>query len=131
MGAYLNVHEGPHGIGSRPRANDVGFQAGMTTSNEPGYYEDGGFGIRIENVCIAVEAATPNRFQNKKYLKLDDCTMVPIKTSLINIDLMDGADIEWLNNYHERVRSSIEPIVKEQFPESLAYLYEETRPISK
>ena len=131
VGAYLNVHEGPHGIGTRPRTNDVGFQKGMTTSNEPGYYQEGEFGIRIENVCITVEASTANRFQNKKFLKLDDCTLVPIKTSLINTDLMDNDDIKWLNDYHEKVRTLIEPIIKAHFPESLEYLYEETRPISK
>ncbi len=103
----------------------------MTTSNEPGYYEDGNFGIRVENVCVTIEAATANNFGGKKYLKFDDCTMVPIKTSLINLDLMDTHDVEWLNSYHDRVRALIEPIMQQYFPESVAYLHAETRHISK
>ncbi len=61
VGAALGVHEGPQNIG-RPRAiEETGFQIGMTSSNEPGYYEDGSFGIRIENVCEVVKSATPHR----------------------------------------------------------------------
>ncbi|CAM9376711.1 unnamed protein product, partial [Sphacelaria rigidula] len=48
VGAFLNVHEGPHGIHCRIRPNEQGIKVGMTTSNEPGYYEDGLFGLRIE-----------------------------------------------------------------------------------
>ncbi|CAN0088431.1 unnamed protein product, partial [Phaeothamnion confervicola] len=58
VGAFLNVHEGPQGIHFRLRPGEQGFRLGMTTSNEPGYYENGAFGIRIESVCICREAPT-------------------------------------------------------------------------
>ncbi len=63
VGAALGVHEGPQSISCRSRHNvePTGLQVGMVTSNEPGYYEDGCFGIRIENVCDIVEADTPHR----------------------------------------------------------------------
>ncbi|CEP17829.1 hypothetical protein [Parasitella parasitica] len=61
VGAYLNVHEGPHGIGSRASYNTVPLQPGMVVTNEPGYYEDGQFGIRIENVLAVCRASTPYR----------------------------------------------------------------------
>ena len=57
----------------------------MTTSNEPGYYEEGSFGIRIENVCLTVEASVDHHFNGKKYCAIETVTMTPIKTSLIDI----------------------------------------------
>ncbi len=58
VGSYLNVHEGPFGIGTRKAYADVALAAGNVTSIEPGYYEDGGFGIRIENMAIVREVKT-------------------------------------------------------------------------
>ena len=103
----------------------------MTISNEPGYYEDGAFGIRIENVCITVPTPTPHRFNNKESLAFETVTMVPISVNLINVDLLTEEDLNWLNDYHARVRSAVENDVKELFPEAHEYLLERTRPISK
>ncbi len=62
VGAALGVHEGPQSISVRSRvADETGLQVGMVTSNEPGYYEDGFLGIRIENVCDVVKSDTPHR----------------------------------------------------------------------
>ncbi len=62
VGASLGVHEGPQYISTRSQGDEeAGLQVGMTTSNEPGYYEDGSFGIRIENVCEVVESDTTHR----------------------------------------------------------------------
>ena len=63
VGAALNVHEGPCGIS--PRINHTALEPGMVLSNEPGYYEDGAFGIRIENLLIVKSVETPNRFGDK------------------------------------------------------------------
>lgn len=131
VGAYLNVHEGPQGIGFRLRPNDAGFTAGMTTSNEPGYYEEGNFGIRIENVCICTNAVTANNFNNRKFCTFETVTMTPIKTHLINISMLDDTEIEWLNNYHEKVRKSLVGMMTEYFPESVSYLNKETQPITR
>ena len=131
VGAYLNVHEGPQGIGSRKRENEVGFYEGMTISNEPGYYEDGAFGIRIENVCVTVPAATAYNFGGKKFLQFETVTMTPIKKNLINIDMLTEGEISWLNNYHDIVRRSLSPMMATYFPESVDYLIRETEPIAK
>ncbi|KAG2145177.1 hypothetical protein DEU56DRAFT_195577 [Suillus clintonianus] len=64
VGHFLNVHEGPHGIGTRVAYNSTSLKVGMTVSNEPGYYADGRYGIRIESVVIVREAKTPNNFGN-------------------------------------------------------------------
>lgn len=129
VGAFLNVHEGPQGISFRKRENEVGFYAGMTTSNEPGYYEEGAFGIRIENVCITVEANTPNHFRGKKFCCFETVTLCPIKSTLINKSLLDPADIQWFNDYHKRVRDTLLPHMTTHFPEAVDYLLKETEPI--
>ena len=131
VGAFLNVHEGPQAISFRPRPNEQGFLPGMTISNEPGYYEDGGFGIRIENICITVPAETSNNFLGRKFCKFENATLVPIKTSLIKLDLLEESDINYLNEYHKIVREKLATLMKEFFPESLDYLIQETAPIAK
>lgn len=103
----------------------------MTISNEPGYYEDQNFGIRIENILVTVEASTPNNFMGKKYCKFDELTMCPIKTSLVNIDLLDEKELLWLNSYNARVRHTLDEMMKEYFPEASSYLYSETEPIRR
>ena len=94
VGHFLNVHEGPHGIGVRigqwsssgfePVAdqfpqlivlNNTPLKAGMTVSNEPGYYADGKFGIRIESIVLVREVKTPNNFGDKGYLGFENVTM--------------------------------------------------------
>lgn len=103
----------------------------MTISNEPGYYEDGAFGIRIENVCIAVPHSTPHRFNNKESLAFETVTMVPIHTNLINVDQLTDEELDWLNQYHNNVRQAIEPHIRELFPEALDYLIERTKPLQR
>lgn len=72
----MNVHEGPQGVGTRIAYNDVALVEGMVMSNEPGYYADGKFGIRIENIVVVRRADTPNNFGGKGYLELERVTMV-------------------------------------------------------
>lgn len=76
VGSYLNVHEGPHGIGTRIAYNDVALASGMTVSNEPGFYKDGHFGIRIENIVLVKEVKTLHRFGDRDYLGFEHVTMV-------------------------------------------------------
>eukprot|EP01038_Epipyxis_sp_PR26KG_P016905 gene16905-23198_t len=129
VGAFLNVHEGPQGIGSRKRDNEVGFFSGMTISNEPGYYADEEFGIRIENICITIPKHTKNNFNGKQYLGFETVTMTPIKTDLIDLQICSQSDIDWINSYHQQVRESVLPIMEKVFPESVNYLLEQTEPI--
>lgn len=106
-----------------------GFAAGMTISNEPGYYENGAFGVRIENVCITVPVTTPNNFNDKQYLGFETVTMTPIKLDLVNLEQLSDKEVAWVNAYHAQVRRVLTPGVAEHFPEALAYLVEQTQPI--
>lgn len=101
----------------------------MTISNEPGYYENGNFGIRIENICVSTCAKTPFNFGGKKFLQFEDLTLVPMKTDLINLDMMDNEELAWLNNYHTNVREKLLPLMRETFPESVDYLVAHTEAI--
>lgn len=76
VGSFLNVHEGPQGIGLRIAYNDTPLQVGHVLSNEPGYYADGKWGIRIENVVVTQPADTLHNFGEKGYLKFEHFTMV-------------------------------------------------------
>jgi Xaa-Pro aminopeptidase len=92
VGYFLNVHEGPQGIS---KGNKVKFKEGMIVSNEPGYYENGKFGIRIENLVTVKKV--------KNYYKFKNLTLAPIDKSLIQKELLNNSEIEWLNDYHSKV----------------------------
>ncbi|KAH8116027.1 Creatinase/aminopeptidase [Phellopilus nigrolimitatus] len=124
VGHFLNVHEGPHGIGQRIAYNNTPLKAGMTVSNEPGFYKDGHFGIRIENVVIVREAQTPNNFGDKGYLSFEHVTMCPIQTKLVAQELLSPAERVWLNAYHEEVHEKIAPLLAND-PRALAWLARE------
>jgi Xaa-Pro aminopeptidase len=127
VGAYLNVHEGPQGAASAPRnAYDGGLQAGMTLTDEPGYYEDGAFGIRIENVLVVREAATPHRFGGKPYLEFEPLTVVPISTRLLDASLLSEAERAWLNDYNGWVRATLGPLLQGHAAD---YMRRETEPV--
>ncbi|KAI9660810.1 MAG: hypothetical protein M1829_006462 [Trizodia sp. TS-e1964] len=103
VGSYLNVHEGPIGIGSHIRYSDVPLAPGNVLSNEPGYYEDGSFGIRIENIVIVKEANTKFTFGEKPYLAFEHVTMVPMCQKLIDTALLTSIEKDWLNTYHAEI----------------------------
>mmetsp|Transcript_1596 Transcript_1596/g.5724 ORF Transcript_1596/g.5724 Transcript_1596/m.5724 type:complete len:909 (-) Transcript_1596:993-3719(-) len=109
VGACLNVHEGPHGIS--PRATTTGLQPGMIVSNEPGYYEDGKFGIRIENLLIVKEADTANKFNDKPYYGFSRLTHAPFQRKMIDVKMLTPTEIAWINKYHRDVRERILPRV--------------------
>ena len=92
VGYFLNVHEGPQAIS---KGNKVKLKEGMILSNEPGYYENGKFGIRIENLLTVKKIK--NNFEFK------DLTLAPIDKSLIEKALLNKNEIKWLNNYHTKV----------------------------
>lgn len=107
-----------------------GFYVGMTTSNEPGYYEDGSFGIRIENICITVAADTPNNFANRKFCRFETVTMCPVETDLIDFKLLNNDEVKWLNDYHAEVRKKLLPEMQLTFPAAVDYLLRKTEPVS-
>ena len=103
VGSYLNVHEGPIGIGPRLEYSEVALSAGNVLSDEPGYYEDGKFGIRIENMIMAREVETNHRFGDKPYLGFEHVTMVPMCQKLIDKSLLVESEVDWINSYHSEV----------------------------
>ncbi|RSH90625.1 hypothetical protein EHS25_001230 [Saitozyma podzolica] len=130
VGSFLNVHEGPQGIGPRPAYNEVPLQAGMVISNEPGYYADGKWGIRIENIIVVKIAETPNNFGGKGYLEFEHVTMCPMQTKLVQVDLLSPAEKQWLNEYHREVREKVAPLLEQMEDQrALAWLEKETAEI--
>ncbi|KAK1588708.1 hypothetical protein Q3G72_026292 [Acer saccharum] len=125
IGSYLNVHEGPHLVSFRPR--NVPLQASMTVTDEPGYYEDGSFGIRLENVLIIKEADTKFNFGGKGYLSFEHITWAPYQTKLINLSLLAPDEIDWLNTYHSKCRDILAPHLDQS---ELAWLKKATEPVS-
>jgi len=113
VGAALNVHEGPMSISARWKNLEV-LKAGMVLSNEPGYYEDGNFGIRIENlmeVCPASEEEPAPGAKN--FFKFKKLTMIPIQKSLIKTELMTDVEMDWLDEYHDTVWKNVSPLLEE------------------
>ncbi|KAL1302286.1 hypothetical protein AAFC00_002704 [Neodothiora populina] len=103
VGSYLNVHEGPIGIGTRVQYSEVPLSVGNVISNEPGYYEDGGFGIRIENIVMVREVKTKFQFGDKPYLGFEHVTMTPMCKKLTDVSLLSETEKKWLNDYHKEV----------------------------
>ncbi|MEL7100179.1 MAG: aminopeptidase P family protein [Pseudomonadota bacterium] len=111
VGAYLSVHEGPQRLS---RASTVPLQPGMILSNEPGYYREGAFGIRIENLIVAEPAeAPPGGDAHREMLCWRTLTFVPIDRRLIDPALLDADARAWLNAYHAEVLQKIAPRVSE------------------
>lgn len=127
VGAGLNVHEGPHGISPRWTNTEV-LKKGMVTSNEPGYYEDGNYGIRIENLLeILVVTANNNNDEaepqskkqktvGKEFLKFAHLTLIPIQKNLIKVEIMTDAELDWLDAYHEEVLEKVAPLLEDGSP---------------
>jgi Xaa-Pro aminopeptidase len=110
VGAYLCVHEGPARFS---RASTVPLEPGMILSNEPGYYREGAFGIRIENLVLVEAAPDLPGADARKMLNLRGLTYVPIDRRLIERSLMSHAEIDWLNAYHAETRALIGPRVSD------------------
>ncbi|HSF93726.1 MAG TPA: aminopeptidase P family protein [Thermohalobaculum sp.] len=104
VGAYLNVHEGPARISRR--GGDVTLEPGMILSNEPGYYQEGRFGIRIENLVAVTEPSVPAG-GDRPMLGFETLTLAPIDRRLIDRTLLGHDDAGWLDAYHARVLREI------------------------
>ena len=123
VGFFLNVHEGPQGFAPSPvtsRGTTV-FEPGMVTSNEPGFYRDGEYGIRIENLVLCVEAGE-NEYG--KWLKFTDLTLFPIDMRLIQTEQLTEREKDWLNNYHQDVYEALAPHLN---AEEKAWMKEKTQ----
>ncbi|HUH24520.1 MAG TPA: aminopeptidase P family protein, partial [Brevundimonas sp.] len=106
VGHFLSVHEHPQRIGKDPVMASI--TAGMTLTNEPGYYEAGRYGIRIENLCEVVE-------DGAGFIRLRDMTLVPLDRRLIDVDLLTEQERAWVDGYHARVRSELADLIADPF----------------
>ena len=96
VGHYLSVHEGPQRIS---KFSDIEFKEGMIVSNEPGFYKEGQFGIRIENLILVKDSEFKT---DNSFLEFETLTFVPIDRRLISVSLLDNYELEWINNYHNQ-----------------------------
>ena len=126
VGYFMNVHEGPQSISWRGATNPHAVMAeGMITSNEPGLYRPGRWGIRIENLVLA-------RHQEKSefgdFLSFETLTLCPIDTRCIDLTMLTDDEIAWLNAYHDEVLARLSPWVEGP---ALEWLQARTRPVSR
>lgn len=107
VGSYLSVHEGPQSIS---RAGMAVLEPGMIISNEPGYYKEGAYGIRIENLVLVTEPQKPAG-GDREVMGFETLTLVPIDRRLIDKGLLGADEITWLDAYHAEVARTIGPEV--------------------
>ncbi len=106
VGAFLSVHEGPQRIS---RVSDVPLEPGMILSNEPGYYREGAFGIRLENLIVVEPAPALDGADARAQLSFETLTFVPLDQRLILTDLLSPGERDWLNRYHAETLEKIGP----------------------
>jgi Xaa-Pro aminopeptidase len=122
VGSYLSVHEGPariSKIGATP------LKRGMILSNEPGYYKTDAYGIRIENLELVTAAEVTGA--EKPVNAFETLTLAPIDRRLVDLNMLTGDELSWLNEYHERVRHAVRGHVDDA---TKAWLDEATAPLS-
>jgi Xaa-Pro aminopeptidase len=123
VGSYLGVHEGPQRISKSP--SQVALKPGMIISNEPGYYKEGAYGIRIENLQVVTEPETIAGGE-RPMLGFETLTLAPIDRRCVAQDLLTQEERVQLDAYHARVREAIGPQLE---PDARAWLEQATAPI--
>jgi len=121
VGSFLNVHEGPHGFSQA--WNACALKSGMVTTIEPGYYEPGKYGIRIENMVVVKPYKTTG---SGEFLQFEILTLCPIDTAPVVMSLLTSEERDWLNRYHRRVWSVLSP---ELDPGDREWLKRKTAPV--
>ncbi|MEM9394255.1 MAG: aminopeptidase P family protein [Pseudomonadota bacterium] len=111
VGVYLSVHEGPQRLS---RVSEAKLLPGMILSNEPGYYREGAFGIRIENLVVVQEADVPEGGdRHRAMLSFETLTYVPVDVRLVDASALSAEERDWLNAYHAEVAEKIGPNVSD------------------
>lgn len=125
VGYLLNVHEGPNAFRWKERDGSAGtvFEEGMITSDEPGIYLEGRYGIRLENLLLCKDAYTT---EYGRFMEFETLTLVPFDRDAIDTAQMNSRDIALLNAYHRRVYEAISPYLEEQ---EVQWLHHETAPL--
>ncbi len=124
VGLFLNVHEGPQTIGTSASGYpNVTLEPGMVTTIEPAIYKDGEYGMRTENMTLVVPRTETGY---GTFYGFETLTVVPIDRNLMDISLLTTDEIEWINNYHERVRETLSPLLDKDEKE---WLFLATKPL--
>jgi Xaa-Pro aminopeptidase len=124
VGAFLSVHEGPQRIS---RISEVPLEPGMILSNEPGYYREGEFGIRLENLIVVEPAPNlPGGDDERDQLQFETLTFVPFDRRLVVVDMLSPGERDWLNAYHAEVLAKLSPRLS---PAALAWCAAACAPI--
>lgn len=121
VGSYLSVHEGPCGI---HRGYKGPYKEGMVISNEPGFYKDGEYGIRIENLVLV---QNKNGIDESAGMHFKTLTLAPMDRRLIVEEMLTTEEKEWLDRYHEHVYKTLAPNLPEDVKN---WLYEQTKPLA-
>ena len=112
IGHFLGCHEGPHGIRFNRSMALVALQPGMVTSNEPGLYKEGEYGIRTENVMLVVEGPKTEAFGD--FLEFETLTLFPYDTRLIDTTMLTAEEVQQVNDYHAMVLERLTPYLNEE-----------------
>ena len=123
VGYFLNVHEGPQSI--RLNENPALLMPGMITSNEPGVYREGEYGIRCENLVLTVPAFST---EFGEFYKFETLTLFPFDLNLFDTSIMSDEEIAWINDYHTMVRERLTPHLN---TEQAAWLADKTRELTR
>ncbi|MCM1368981.1 MAG: aminopeptidase P family protein [Candidatus Amulumruptor caecigallinarius] len=123
VGFFINCHEGPQNI--RLNINPTPLEPGMITSNEPGLYLEGRYGIRCENLIVTKKYETT---EFGEFLHFQPMTLFPFDRNLFELETMTPEEIEWVDNYHKLVRERLTPLLT---PEEAAWMAEKTAPLKK
>ncbi|XP_072285598.1 xaa-Pro aminopeptidase 2 [Pyxicephalus adspersus] len=127
IGNFFAVHEWPVGF----QSNNIALTKGMFSSIEPGYYHDGYFGIRLEDIVLVVEADTKYMYGGQKYLTFETVTLVPYDRKLIDKSIMTDAQIRYVDKYYEKIRRIMLPELQRQGRhEEYKWLEKNTEPLS-
>ena len=129
VGSFLAVHEGPQRIGKfsgGQAGTDEPLQAGMILSNEPGYYKQGEFGIRIENLILVEEREIAGA--EGRYFGFETLTFAPIDKALVDTSLLTRDELRWWDDYHAKV---LEIVAPQLVGDALAWVTEACSPLAK
>jgi len=128
VGYFLNVHEGPQTISKALPEPHMAMEPGMITSDEPGVYRPGQWGVRIENLLLNVPAATAENGAFGEMLEFETLTLCPIDARCIDTSLLRPDEIAWLNGYHATVRARLAPRLQAAADSAaLAWLHQRTQ----
>jgi len=108
FGSFLSVHEGPHGF-----SIDVPLEPGHVITNEPGFYKEGSFGVRIESALVVKKVETRGQFGGDVWLGFERFTCVPIQTRMVKMELLNKDERRWLKEHNRKCRDMLAPYLEE------------------